>query len=121
MKKGFTLIELLAVLVIIGVIAMIAVPAVGNVINSSKQKAYDQQIYQIESAARNYMAKNSTKLPSEGIYCLNIDIIQEAGFLSNQDIIDPKTNEKITGYVIITNNENKYTYEYDKNNTCNNK
>jgi len=38
-EKGMTLIELLAVLVIIAVVALIAVPAIGNIINNSKDKS----------------------------------------------------------------------------------
>ncbi|WP_281357862.1 prepilin-type N-terminal cleavage/methylation domain-containing protein [Sporosarcina jiandibaonis] len=38
-EKGLTLIELLAVIVILAIIAAIAVPAIGNIINNSKDKA----------------------------------------------------------------------------------
>lgn len=38
-QKGMTLIELLAVIVILAIIAAIAVPAIGNIINNSKDKA----------------------------------------------------------------------------------
>ncbi|WP_455677407.1 prepilin-type N-terminal cleavage/methylation domain-containing protein [Rummeliibacillus stabekisii] len=38
-EKGVTLIELLAVIVIIAIIALIAVPAIGNIIQNSKDKA----------------------------------------------------------------------------------
>lgn len=38
-EKGLTLIELLAVIVILAIIAAIAVPAVGKIINNSKDKA----------------------------------------------------------------------------------
>lgn len=38
-QKGLTLIELLAVIVILAIIAAIAIPAIGNIINNSKDKA----------------------------------------------------------------------------------
>ncbi|WP_150284957.1 prepilin-type N-terminal cleavage/methylation domain-containing protein [Rummeliibacillus sp. BSL5] len=38
-EKGVTLIELLAVIVIIAIIALIAVPAIGNIIQNSKDKS----------------------------------------------------------------------------------
>lgn len=38
-EKGMTLIELLAVIVIIAIIAAIAVPAIGGIINNSRDKA----------------------------------------------------------------------------------
>lgn len=38
-ERGLTLIELLAVIVILAIVAAIAVPAIGNIINNSKDKA----------------------------------------------------------------------------------
>ncbi|MCM0623721.1 prepilin-type N-terminal cleavage/methylation domain-containing protein [Lysinibacillus sp. OL1_EC] len=38
-EKGLTLVELLAVIVILAIIAAIAVPAIGNIINKSKDRA----------------------------------------------------------------------------------
>ncbi|MED3796971.1 prepilin-type N-terminal cleavage/methylation domain-containing protein [Lysinibacillus capsici] len=38
-EKGLTLVELLAVIVILAIIAAIAVPAIGNIVNKSKDRA----------------------------------------------------------------------------------
>lgn len=38
-QKGLTLIEVLAVIVILAIIAAIAIPAIGNIINNSRDKA----------------------------------------------------------------------------------
>ncbi|MFJ7661150.1 prepilin-type N-terminal cleavage/methylation domain-containing protein [Lysinibacillus sp. NPDC097162] len=38
-QKGLTLIELLAVIVILAIVAAIAIPAIGNIINNSRDKA----------------------------------------------------------------------------------
>lgn len=59
-QKGFTLIELLAVIVILGIIAAIAIPAIGNVINNSKEKAQVQEALQIINAAKLYVADENT-------------------------------------------------------------
>jgi len=37
-EKGLSLVELLAVIVILGIVAAIAVPAIGNIINNSRDK-----------------------------------------------------------------------------------
>lgn len=38
-EKGLSLVELLAVIVILAIVAAIAIPAIGNIINSSRDKA----------------------------------------------------------------------------------
>lgn len=43
-KKGFTLIELLAVIVILAIIMVIAVPQILNVIDTSREKAWDSNV-----------------------------------------------------------------------------
>jgi type IV pilus assembly protein PilA len=51
-QKGFTLIELLAVIVILGILAAIAVPAIGNVIDKSRNDATVAEAISIIDAAR---------------------------------------------------------------------
>lgn len=132
MKKGFTLIELLGVIVILGLIAMIAIPTINTALNSSRDRAYDEQINTIEDVAKTYMSKNSLKLPDQtegNNCCLSVDTLKQAGLLKADDIENPKykkgsTNseenfENFNGSVIITFTNNRYKYEY-KNSTCTN-
>lgn len=121
MKKGFTLIELICVITILGLIALIAVPTVGNIINSSKEKAYEDQIATIEKTAKNYMAKNYTELPSQtkdASSCVSINKMKTAGLLSAEEIKDPRDETNITGGVKVTWNGSKYTYEYKPTENC---
>ena len=116
MKKGFTLIELICVITILGLIALIAIPTVNTMISSSKDKAYNEQIKLIEKTAKNYMARNYNLLPkmeTNTSKCISIEDMQQAGFLSDEDIKNPKDESKnITGDVKVTWNGKKYTYTY---------
>ncbi|MEK4486613.1 type II secretion system protein [Psychrobacillus sp. FSL H8-0484] len=51
-QKGLTLIELLAVIVILAIVAAIAVPAIGNVIDNSRDKAILADASSVLSAAK---------------------------------------------------------------------
>ncbi|MGG3209654.1 prepilin-type N-terminal cleavage/methylation domain-containing protein [Geobacillus stearothermophilus] len=57
-ERGLTLIELLAVIVILGIVAAIAIPAIGGLINKSKDDAKIAEGIQIINAAKLYMTAN---------------------------------------------------------------
>lgn len=119
MKKGFTLVELLAVIVILGIIAIIAVPVIVNLISDSKNKLHDEQVYQIENAAKKYAVENII-LDDENqeVIKVKITVLKNTGFLENKKIIDPIDNSEMDGCVVITYDSdfNQYTYNYQKNN-----
>lgn len=125
MKKGFTLVELLGVIVILGLIAMIAIPTINSAINSSREKAYDEQINTIVDTARTYMSKNSLKLPDQknGSKCsISVSTLQKEGLLDSDAIENPmyqknsteqkKKFKNFNGKVIVTFTNKKYKYEY---------
>ena len=116
MKKGFTLIELIAVIIIIGVVALISTPIVTNVIDKSKEKAYEASIKNIEEAAYKYSIYNNlgyNRLYKE----LKLDTIQEKGYLQREDIIDPRNDKKMEGCVFYKwlSDENQYDFIYNEN------
>ena len=117
MKRGFTLVELLAVLILLGVVSLIAIPSIGKILNRSREKARESTKNELIEAAKNYYADNIRELPDDGSHkCLSVSEIEENGYISNDDIVDPTTEEKLTGYVKIyfDNTYNQYTYEYVK-------
>ena len=115
MKRGFTLVELLAVLILLGVVSLIAIPSIGKILNRSREKARESTKNELIKAAKEYYADNIRELPDDGSHkCLSVSEIEESGYISNDDIIDPKTKKKLTGYIKIyfDNTYNQYTYEY---------
>ena len=113
MKKGFTLIELLAVIAILGIILVITVPMMSNIITSSKEKAYEEQVKFIIDSAKNYSVTNSSKITSDPYY-VSVDELINAGFIDQDELINPKTKDKMDGCVKIEydNTINNYDYSY---------
>lgn len=117
MKKGFTLVELLAVIIILGLLTGISIPLVNKQINNSKNKAYKSQEQTIVNAAKRWGFDNDNLLNTTGKITVSIGRIQKDGYLTSGDVIDPRTEQKLTGCVEISyNNDYKqYEYKYLKN------
>ena len=120
MKKAFTLIELISVIVILSIIALISVPITTNIINSSRNKAYEETINNIIEISKNYSVYNN--LGYNTLYKeLTFDELSNKGYIESSDIINPKTNQKLVGCVIYrwVIGSNQYEFKYDE--TCNGK
>ena len=98
-EKGLTLVELLAVIVILAIVAAIAVPAIGNIIQNSRDKAVLTEALNIISGAK--IAKMDGKCD---------------GGEGDQD--QACDNETLTDYVEgVTGGEDvEYTANYDGDN-----
>ncbi|MCZ8536175.1 prepilin-type N-terminal cleavage/methylation domain-containing protein [Paenisporosarcina quisquiliarum] len=59
-QKGLTLIELLAVIVILAIIAAIAIPAIGNIIENSRNGAVKSDYQNALAAANVYFTENNS-------------------------------------------------------------
>lgn len=75
-EKGMTLIELLAVIVILAIIAAIAVPAIGNIINNSRDKAVLAEASNVLSAAKLANVAGLCTEDADTITCDDEDIQQ---------------------------------------------
>ena len=115
MKKGFTLIELLAVLLLLGIIALIAYPAIDNTLKDSRQKAYLENIKNIEAASLSYSISNDLGY-SEEYQKLELQTLKSAGLLKDKDIKNPVNDSVMQGCVIYRwiNNSNQYEFKYSE-------
>lgn len=130
MKKGFTLVEILAVIAILGIITMIITPAIGGIIQTSKEKAYDKQIETIVNAAKSYMTENSVNLPAVNKeYTTTVCELEKEGYLKVDNIVNPIYQEGSTeedkkckylyGNITVTNEAGKFKYQYTDADNCN--
>lgn len=124
-KKAFTLIELLAVIVVLGVIALLIFPNVDKTINETKEKSYARQISILEQAAKKYMKDNLNELPTDSC-CVTIETLINSGYISAKDkdstgnyvVINPITNEPLTGSIDVIYDEDYKQYEYNYSENC---
>ena len=126
-EKGFTLIELLAVIVILAILMITAIPAVTNSIAISIKDTFATNAKNVINAVRTSMASGDVKngseecsYPADGS-AVKITITADAlkgllerggdkssfgrAYYANSQSSEPKT-----GYVIITNTNDKFTY-----------
>lgn len=92
-KKGFTLVEMIGVVIILSLIILIITPNISESLKSSRNRAYQVQIDEIESAARSWSIYNSDNLPEKDEEII-ITLLQLklGGFLS-LDLKNPKNGE----------------------------
>lgn len=121
--KGFTLIELLAVITLIGILSIIGSISVTKLITSSKEKTYEQQVYNIEKAAKTWATNNTSVLNEDESFktYITVEDLKLAGLLEKVEIIDPRTEKELDGCVQITYNTKNKKYKYQYTNTCNDK
>ena len=117
-KKGFTLIEIIAIIILLSVIALITYPVINNLITEGKEKLYEKQINELERLSNTWVTKNTNKLKTEEGYTYNLSFeeLNEQGFISDEQVKNPKTGQKLSGCMKVTyNSSNKgYKVAYDK-------
>ena len=117
-KKGFTLIEIIAIIILLSVIALITYPVINNLISDSKDELYDKQISELVRLSNTWVTKNITKLKTIDGYTYNLsfDELYEQGFVSDEQVKNPKTGQKLSGCMKVTYNpsNNGYNVIYDE-------
>ena len=119
-NKGFTLIELLAIIAILMLLITVITPKVMRQLKTSEDVTQKEQINTLINIAKIYANENTEKLPEKNsVSAVTIQEIKESGLINKKQILDPKTNEELTGCILIKDENNKYKYEYNEDN-CNN-
>ena len=98
MKKGFTLVEVLAIIAVLGIILITVVPNIGGSIEKKKEEEYKKIINLIENAGKTYYSYNND------IISVGVDELLKEDLITT-DLINPITNEKISGCVNVTTDE----------------
>lgn len=127
-KKGYTLIELIAVIAIIAAVGTFGVVGVSKLISNSKQQRYDEMVEDLKAAGNTYFSIYSEKSEysylKERLYSspnqvkIKIDDLKEA-LLVDENLKDPKTNELVSGCVIITYTSGTINYTTCITSSCN--
>ena len=78
-KKAFTLVELLSVIVILGIILAIVSVSVFNILEDSKNNAYDTQIEMLKASTKEYVSdkKRTLFLESDKVCVTIYDLYNE--------------------------------------------
>lgn len=113
-KKGFTLVELLAVLSILAILAVIIMPIITSSITQSEEKAYNNQIDSLISAAKKWGASNSKLLSTEESIALSFTTLFDEGYINQKKVINPMTEQELVGCIKISYDleYSQYRYEY---------
>lgn len=118
MKRGFTLIELMAVIIILGIVGMISVIAVDKVIKDNKGSLYNNQVVNIENAAKTWGTKHIKYLPENKDEAISIPllVLKQDGILT-KDIKDPRTEDLFYNnmYIDISYENGAYVYNLIEN------
>lgn len=114
-KNAFTLIELLAILVILSVLVIILIPTLKDSIDEAKKSAYDDQVNTITSAAESYFINSNFRVDSNTPKVMYLNDIVSSGYIDSKKLVNPVTEDAMTGCVLIKYYSNQYHYEYIDN------
>ena len=114
-NKGFTLVELLSIIVLLGIISLIVYPTITKSLEKARNNAYNTQIAEIKTMAKNWATKNMDKLDE---YHLNntyitFSVLKNEGYMRKGNVDNPNTKEKMVGCIEIAYNTDNNSYSYE--------
>ena len=114
MKKGFTLVELLAVIAIIGVLTTLIIPSVSRMVRDRKSKLYENQVNELVSVTRQYMANNPEMYDAIDEYGHVYVTLRELCNSKHIDctVVDPRDNSTMEGLIRVSLSGTDYIYKY---------
>lgn len=118
-NKGFTLVELIGVMIVLAIISMLVIPPIIKVIKESKDNLYTEQVNLVLDAAKNYGVEHFEELDEVNITFLTIKQLIDSGFIETDKSIDPRTNEEMTGCVMVSYDYSNKKYKYEYLEECN--
>lgn len=101
-KKGFSIIELLAVLVILGIIGLIAVVSYSSYIKNAREKAYEQLIENMKTAAANYVIEQQPSFSDNEEQLQANELIEKKYLESLIDPVSQKSCDLNLSFVDVT-------------------
>lgn len=120
-KNGFTLIELLGVIVVIAVLSLIIFPIVMNQFRKNRKQISDTMKTMMIDATSLYVdADPNEYIKNNGnIYCISLEQIVNAGYLSNP-LMDLSTGEEIpmSNKMKVSVENLQFHYEYIADDNC---
>ena len=118
-KNGFTLAELIGVVIIVALIVVLALPPILGSINDNKDDLSEAALTILYTANEQYLSDNSNLYPNDdgSTYCVTINELIEKNYLSSP-VLDPVTNEEISGSDFIKTEINAGIYNYYFVETC---
>lgn len=116
-KNAFTLIELLAILVILSVLSIILIPTLKDSIDEAKNSAYNDQVNIIKQAAETYFINSNFKVDINNPKVMYLNDIVSSGYINSKKVVNPVTENTMTGCVLIKYYSRQYHYKYIEDNT----
>ena len=109
----------MAVIVILLLLVTIIAPKVFKQLNTAENITQTEQIKSLINIARIYVQKNNIDIDDNDYEIITIEELKESELMNKNQVIDPKTKEQITGCIKVSNENNKYKYEYNEASECN--